>query len=93
MRTGLILLALLVSAPAAYGVEHAAAPRYRQYSQYASDYAAGLRRVPWPINDPRATNSVPVYMYGYFGARSRHEPHRQQWFNDYMRDMRRGYVW
>lgn len=60
---------------------------------YLLGYQRGYRAIPFPINEPYAPSKVPIYLYGYFGARSRHEPRRNQGFNDYIRDVRRGYVW
>jgi hypothetical protein len=60
---------------------------------YVLGFRRGYRAIPFPVNEPYAPAKVPVYLYGYFGARSRHEPKRNQGFNDYIRDVRRGYVW
>ncbi len=60
---------------------------------YVMGFQRGYQYIPFPVNEPYAPAKVPVYMYGYFGARSRHEPMRNQGFNDYIRDSRRGYVW
>lgn len=66
---------------------------WRGRDPYAFGYLEGYRPMRWPINHPDTPYRVPVYMYGYFGARPRHEPTRNQGFNDYMHDVKRGYVW
>lgn len=86
---GLLLASL--TAPAWAGDN----PRYitPNTDPYVLGYRRGYRTIPFPVNEPYAPSKVPVYLYGYFGARSRHEPKRNQGFNDYIRDVRRGYVW
>lgn len=66
------------------------------YDPYVGSYLDGYRYVPWPIDVPYthgARHRVPVYMYGYFGARKRHEPKIHQGYNEYIRGVRRGYNW
>jgi hypothetical protein len=63
------------------------------YDPYTLGYVQGYRYVPYPVNEYPPPYKTPVYMYGYFGARPRREPIRNQAFNDYIRDFRRGYVW
>lgn len=63
------------------------------HDPYIVAYHDGYRYVPYPVNTPYTPYKVPVYMYGYFGARPRHEPTRNQGFNDYINSIKRGYTW
>jgi len=99
IRLFVLCLAIPCALPAANETQ-AADRAYRMasanYNPYVDSYLDGYRYVPWPIDTGfthGAKHRVPVYMYGYFGARKRQEPTINQGYNEYIRNCRRGYNW